>query len=451
MSAQSAQTQKNSDQGKRQPLLWLFAPLAVALALTACGKDEQTAGAGAPPSVGYVTVKAQNIGLTTELPGRLQAYRVADVRARVPGVLQRRLFEEGSDVKAGQQLFQIDDAPYRASLQSAQASLAQAQANLMQTKALAERYQPLVAINAVSKQDYDNAVAAQRASEANVLAAQASVATAKINLGYAAVTAPISGRIGQAYVTEGALVGQTDITLLATVQQIDTLYVNFTQSATEVIKLQQDVRSGRYKVASDGSIPITVILDNGQPYSEPGHLMFTDWTVDETTGQVTLRATVPNPEKLLLPNLYVRVRLEQIQAENSFLVPQQAVTRAATGDTLYVVTPEDTVEPRQVVVGGRNGQNWVITSGLNDGDRGMVDGFQKWQMAVSGAMQAAAAQKSEEPVVVKVQPVPLDTQSNAAPAGNGPAAQPASGTPSADAQSPSDAAAPAAATEENKS
>ena len=421
MSAQEVQTinDKNSRRSRKGPGAFLMA-VAVALTLTACDKGAENGpgqGQSMPaPQVGYVTVKAENVGITNELPGRLEAYRVADVRARVAGVLERRMFEEGSDVKANQQLFQIDDAPYRASLQSAQAQLAQAEANLMQTRSQAERYRPLVEVNAVSRQDYDNAVAAQKASEANIAAARAAITTARINLGYAAVKSPIDGRIGRALVTEGALVGQGNATELAVVQQIDPMYVNFTQPAVDTIRLQQAIRSGSYKSAgADGSVPITVVLDDGTVYPQEGRLLFTDLTVDETTGQVTLRATLPNPDKLLLPGLYVRVRLEQVQVENAFLVPQQAVTRTTSGDSLYVINAENVVEPRKVTITGRNGTNWIVTEGLSDGDRVMVDGFQKWQMAMQGAMQQAAASGQQGVPAVPVNPVPVSSNGTAEP------------------------------------
>jgi len=373
--------------------------IVVALVLAACEKSaDEGAPQGMPPvPVGYVTVKAANIGVVSELPGRLEAFRVAEVRPQVSGIILHRLFEEGSDVKAGQSLFQIDDAVYQSSLQSAQAQLAQAQASYTQAKARADRYKPLVSANAVSKQDYDDAYAAQKVAEANILAAKAAITAAKINIDYAKVLSPIDGRIGRAYVTEGALVGVTTATPMAVVQQIHPLYVNFTQTATDVIKLQQDIRDGHYKVASDGSIPVTVILENGEEYSE-GKLLFTDLTVDASTGKVSLRAEVPNPQKILLPNLYVRVRLEQATVPNAFVVPQQAVVRSAQGDTLMVITPDEKVEPRMVTIGGRDGTGWIITSGIQDGERVMVDGFIKWQ-----GMQSMAG---ENPV--KLQLIPFD-------------------------------------------
>lgn len=367
----------------------LLVPLALVVGLSGCGKDSaNNAGSGQQqlPQVGYITVQASDVGLITELPARLQAYRVADVRARVAGIVQKRLFEEGSDVEEGQQLYQIDNAPYRADLQNAQAQLAQAQASLLQTKAQAQRYKPLVSANAVSKQDYDNAVAAQKTSEANILAAQAAITNAKINLGYAAVTSPIPGRIGRSLVTEGALVGQGSATELAVVQQIDKLYVNITQSATEHIKLKEALNKGQFKTGSSGELPITIILDDGTVYPKEASMMFTDWTVDEATGQVTLRALLENKDKMLLPGLYVRVRLQQAKAENAFLVPQLAVTRGSGGDTLYVIAEKDLLELRPITISGRNGNNWVVTDGLKPGDRVVVDGLQGWQRATQIAM-----------------------------------------------------------------
>ncbi|MDF1485557.1 efflux RND transporter periplasmic adaptor subunit [Ramlibacter sp. H39-3-26] len=358
--------------------------IALAVALAACGKkDEGAAAQGAgggkppPPQVGVVKVTPGVVGLTTELPGRLEASRVAEVRARAAGILQKRKFTEGSDVKAGQTLFQIDDAPYRAALESAQASVAQAEANAAQARALAERYRPLVAANAVSKQEYDNAVAAQKTSEANIAAAKAAVTTAQINLGYATVTAPISGRIGRALVTEGALVGQGTPTELAVIQQIDPLYVNFTQSAADALKLKANLASGKYKQAGTGAASVSVMLEDGSIYGRTGRLLFTDLTVDPTSGQVTLRAEIPNPEKLLLPGLYVRVHIEQAKVDGGILLPQQAVTRSANGDTVMVVGADNHLAPRPVKLGPAQGNNWVVLDGLQAGEQVMVDGFQK--------------------------------------------------------------------------
>jgi membrane fusion protein (multidrug efflux system) len=360
--------------------LALFAVSAAAL-LAACGQGSaQPGGFGnmPPPEVAVVTVQPGEVGLVTELPGRTEASRVAQVRARAAGIVLKRVFREGTDVRAGQPLFQIDPAPYQAQAASAQATLAQAQANLGQAAALAQRYKPLVEANAVSKQDYANAVAAEKAAEAQVAAAKAQVQTAQINLGYATVTAPISGRIGRALVTEGALVGQGEATPLATVQQIHPMFVNFTQSSTEVIQLRRALAAGRLKRAPGlESAQVKVVLEDGTEYPQPGRLLFSDLTVDPTSGQVTLRAEVPNANGLLLPGMYVRVRLEQAKVGNAILLPQQAVTRSGQGDTVMVVDKEGKVAPRPVKVGAQQGSNWVIEKGLNPGEQVIVEGFQK--------------------------------------------------------------------------
>ena len=333
---------------------------------------------GMPPAqVGVVTVTPGDVGLVTELPGRLEASRVAQVRARAAGILQKRLFREGSDVQAGQALFEIDASPYQAAYASAQAAQARAEANLMQATAQAERYKPLAAAQAVSQQDYVNAQAAQKQAEADVASAKAAVQNARINLGYASVTAPISGRIGRALVTEGALVGQGEATPLAVVQQIDPVYVNFTQPAGEVMKLRNALESGQLKRAGTQAASVRVVLEDGTEYPRAGKLLFSDLTVDTTTGQVSLRAELPNPGGTLLPGLYVRVRLEQAQAGNAITLPQQAVTRSPQGDSVMVVGADGKVQPRPVKVGGQQGGQWVILDGLKSGEQVMVDGFQK--------------------------------------------------------------------------
>ncbi len=332
-----------------------------------------------PIEVGVVTVQPQDVALVTELPGRLEAARVAQVRARAAGIVQERLFREGSDVKAGQPLFRIDAAPYQQQVASAQATLARAQANQGQARALAERYRPLVEANAISKQDYANAVAAQQAANAEVAAAEAAVRTAQINLNYALVTAPISGRIGRALVTEGALVGQGEPTPLATIQQIHPLFVNITQSSSEILALRRAVEQGRLK--GGGSAPAKVLLEDGTEYNQPARLLFADLSVDPTSGQVALRAEVPNPNGLLLPGMYVRVLLQQATASNAILLPQQAVTRSQQGDSVMVVGEGGKVAPRQVKVGSAQNGQWVILDGLKPGEQVVADGFQKMQMA----------------------------------------------------------------------
>jgi membrane fusion protein (multidrug efflux system) len=363
--------------------------LFVVLLLAACGKSEApVAGAGGgmpPPEVGVVVATPGDVGLITELPGRLEASRVAQVRARAAGILQKRLFREGSDVKAGQPLFAIDAAPYAAALQSAEATLARAQANLTQAAALAERYKPLVAANAVSQQEYANAVAAKKQAEADVAAGRAAVQTARINLGYASVTAPISGRIGRALVTEGALVGQGEATQLAVGQRIDPVYVNFTQSAGEVMRLRRALADGQLqRAASSEAARVRVVLEDGSEYASLGKLLFSDLTVDATTGQITLRAEVPNPKGELLPGLYVRVRLEQAQVANAITLPQQAVTRTQQGDKITVVGADGKRSQRTVKVGAARNNQWVVLEGLKEGEQVMVDGFQKLQMMPPG-------------------------------------------------------------------
>jgi membrane fusion protein (multidrug efflux system) len=374
--------------------------------LAACGQKSPDAAGGKPPppTVGVIVVAPRPVGLATELPGRLDATRVAQVRARVAGILQRRVFTEGAEVKAGQLLFRIDDAPYRAALASAQASLARAQATLTQAAAQAERDQPLLAANAISQQDYVNAVAAQKTAEADVASAKAAVQTAQINLGYAAVTSPIAGRIGQALVTEGALVGQGDATELAVVQQINPMYVNFTQPAADVLRLRKAVAGGQYRRAGGQGASVHLVLDDGSDYGHTGKLLFSDLSVDPTSGQITLRAEVPNPDGVLLPGMYVRVRLEQVQASDGIVVPQQAVTRGPTGDSVMVVAADGKVASRPVKIGSSVDGQWVVLSGLQAGEKVMVDGFQKlrgdapvqtvpWTPpgAASGAASGAAA------------------------------------------------------------
>lgn len=371
----------------RAPFVLCVAMAAAAVLLVACGAKDSAqaaapaAGGGMPPvEVGVVTVAPTDVGLTTELPGRLEASRVAQVRARAAGIVQQRLFKEGSDVKAGQALFRIDAAPYAAALASAEAQLARAQANLGQATATVERYRPLVAQRAVSQQDFVNAESAQKLAQADVAVAQASVQTARINRDYANVTSPISGRIGRALVTEGALVGQGEATQLAVVQQIDPLYVNFTQSAAEVLQLTRAIEAGRFKRSGAQAAAVRVVLDDGTEHPQAGKLLFADLSVDSTSGQVTLRAEVPNPGGKLLPGLYVRVRLEQAKASNAIGLPQQAVTRTQQGDTVTLIDGEGKRVPRTVKISGQQNGQWVVTDGLKAGEQVMVDGFQKLMM-----------------------------------------------------------------------
>ncbi len=355
-----------------------------------------------------VTVKPRTLELSSELPGRLEASRVAQVRARAAGILQKRVFSEGSEVKAGQVLFRIDPAPYEAAYASAQAVQARAQANLTQAAAQAERFKPLLDANAISKQEYINAVSAQKQGEAEVAAAKAALLTAQINRGYATVTAPIAGRIGRALVTEGALVGQGEPTPLALIQQIDPMYLNFTQPAAEVLRLRRDIESGRVKRAGGGDArQVKIVLDDGSLYEYPGKLLFSDLSVDQSTGQVTLRAEVPNPKGLLLPGMYVRVRLDQARLDDAITLPQQAVTRGPTGDSVMVVGADGSVAPRQIKVGSVQQGQWLVLDGVKPGEQVMVDGFQKlrggpvkpvpWSASAAGAAPARGASASAGP------------------------------------------------------
>ncbi len=403
---------RSSSRTSSQWRIQALATLGLSLMLLACGQDKGgAAGPGAtgamppPAEVGVITVKLTEVGLLTELPGRLEASRVAQVRARAAGIVQKRLFTEGSQVRANQALFQIDASPYQAALASALATVAKAEANQMQAKAQAERYQPLIEAKAISQQEFVNAQAALKLADADVAAARAAVQTARINLAYASITAPISGRIGRALVTEGALVGQGEATPMAVIQQIDPMYVNFTQSAAEVMALRRQLESGQLKRAGGQAASVRLVLEDGSEYAKPGKLLFSDLTVDSTSGQITLRAEVPNPNGVLLPGLFVRVRLEQAQASSAFTLPQQAVTRSPQGDSVMVVGSDGKVAPRPVKVGAQQRGQWVILDGLQSGDQVMVDGFQKlrgdapvkpvpWQAPGSAPAKAASAAAS---------------------------------------------------------
>lgn len=352
----------------------------VALALSSCGKADEAAQGGQPagreapaPVVGVVTVHPQTVALTVELPGRLESLRTADVRAQVGGIIQKRLFQEGSYVRAGQPLYQIDSSTYEASLESARAQLATAQATLAKADADLARYKPLVAADAISKQEYDAAVTAKRSAEAGVKAAQAAIKSAGISLNRSRITAPISGFIGQSKVSEGTLLNAGDTTVLATIRQTNPMYVNVTQSASEVMKLRRQIAEGKL-LAADGAIAVGIKFDDGTVYPEKGRLLFADPTVNESTGQITLRAAVPNDQNILMPGLYVRVLMDQVAADNAFVVPQQAVTRGAK-DTVMIVNAQGGMEPREVTVAQQQGTNWIVTSGLKDGDKVVVEGI----------------------------------------------------------------------------
>ena len=359
---------------------------AAMLSLAACGKDEQAAGPGGqmpPPEVGVVTMQPADVALSRELVGRLSAYRSADVRARVPGVLQRRLYEEGSDVRKGQPLFQIDPAQLQATLAQAQGALAQAQANAANSRAAAERARTLIDDKFISRADYDNAIAAERTSGAAVQAAQAAVQAARINLGYATVRAPISGRAGKQQVTEGALVGQGDATLLTTVEQLDPMYVNFSMGVSELAQVRQ---------GASGDRAVRIMLPDGTPYDRPGVLDFSGDVVDPATGAVSLRARIDNPGGRLLPGTYVTVQAVLGEAQDVFLVPQAAVQRDAQGAYVLVVGKDGMVARKAITTGQAQGSNWIVQDGLAAGDQVIVSGLQR---AIPGQPAKAAPVAAE--------------------------------------------------------
>jgi membrane fusion protein (multidrug efflux system) len=325
-----------------------------------------------------VTTSFASVPIQSELPGRTEAYRVAQVRARVAGIVQKIRFDEGRDVKEEQDLFQIDAAPYKATLGSAQASLAKAEANLAQAQALAERNKPLMDAQAISQQEYLNSVAAFKQAQADVALAKAAINTAQLNVDYAQVRSPISGRIGRPLVTEGALVGQGEATPLAIVQQIDPIYVNFTQSASEVMRLRTALQNGKLQStpASKASV-VQLVLEDGRNYPLPGQLLFSDLTVDASTGQVTLRAKFPNPKAMLLPGMFVRVQTQQATATEAILLPQQAVLRSSESDSVKVVAADSKVSVRKIKVQGSREGQWVVLEGLKEGEMVVVEGFQK--------------------------------------------------------------------------
>jgi membrane fusion protein (multidrug efflux system) len=380
--------------------------------LAGCGEkpaNAQAPGAAMPPpEVAVVTVTPQRLALTTELPGRLEAARTAQVRARVPGIVTKRVFREGSDIKAGDLLFRIDPAPFQAALNSVEAAVARAEANVAQANLKAQRYKPLVETAAISKQEYDDALTTQKQAAADLAAARAARETARLNLGYATVTAPISGRIGRALVTEGALVGQGEATPLALVQQLDPIYVNITQSAADALQLQRAMANGELKSAGKGQAKVKLLTEDGRPYPHEGKLLFSDMTVDQSSGAITLRAEVPNPDRFLLPGMYVRARIDQAVNEQAITVPQQAVQRDAAGSSsVLLVGADGKVAVQPIKAESAQGNAWIVSEGLKAGDQVIVEGFQKakpgapvkavpWRQAAANPA-AGAAQAEQKP------------------------------------------------------
>ena len=350
----------------------LFAAL-----LTACGDNGGAMPEMPPPAVGVMTVSSASHALRETLPGRLEASRVAEVRARVSGIVEQRLFTEGSDVKAGELLFRIDDAPYAARRDAAEASVASADAALYQARYQAERYESLRQDNAVSEHDLVRAKAELKQAEAALLAARAELKAATIDLQYTRVTAPVSGRIGRGFVTEGALVSQAEATPMALIQQIDPMYINLQQDSRRQFQRYLAASAGRLTLQQRDAVDIELLLDDGSVYPHKGRLLFSDINVDSGTGQRTLRVEMPNPDGLLLPGMFVQARLAQVVYEQAFLLPQQAVMRSDQGDSVFVVGKDNVLQLRQVTVAGSSEGRWLVVDGLQDGDVVMTDGFQK--------------------------------------------------------------------------
>ncbi|EJB6974505.1 efflux RND transporter periplasmic adaptor subunit [Enterobacter hormaechei] len=357
----------------------LYGFIVCAALLTGCDGQENPQQHAQAPQVSVHIVKSAPLAVTTELPGRTDAYRVAEVRPQVSGIILHRNFTEGSDVKAGESLYQIDPATYQAAYDNAKGELVKAQAAANIAHLTVKRYVPLVGTQYVSKQEYDQAVATAQQADASVVAAKAGVESARINLAYTKVTSPINGRIGKSSVTEVALVTNGQSTALATVQQLDPIYVDVTQSSSDFMRLKQQTSLQKGDTSS-----VELLMENGQPYPLKGTLQFSDVTVDESTGSITLRALFPNPQHMLLPGMFVRARIDEGTQPDAILVPQQGVTRTPRGDaTVLVVNEKNQVESRTVVAPQAIGDRWLITEGLKNGDRVIISGLQKVRPGVT--------------------------------------------------------------------
>jgi len=356
---------------------WI-AVVALASALLSCSGAKAPAGPQGPPEVGVITLATRSVGIVDELPGRTVAYRVAEVRPQVSGIVQKRLFAEGSDVRVGEQLYQIDPSSYSAALRSAEAALQRAQANREKAKLLQDRYGPLRENNLVSQQAYDDAVTGFSAAEADVAAAKAQVESARINVVYCQVLSPIAGRIGRTLVTEGALVTSQQSTPLALVQQLDPIYVDITQSSVEMLKLQRALANGALQRDEKNEAEVSLTLEDGSEYAEHGKLQFAEVSVDPSTGAVVLRALFPNPQRELLPGMFVRAQLTQAMKSEALLVPQRGVTRNQRGEAVVLVVGNDNrVVERMVTTARVIGNDWLIDTGLQAGERVILDGLQK--------------------------------------------------------------------------
>lgn len=362
----------------RSSLMAIALLLLAALTTTGCNKKQPPMPPAGPPEVSVITIQPQRVVITSELSGRTSAHLTSEVRPQVGGIIKKRLFTEGSEVQAGQLLYQIEPASYEAALASAKANQARAEATLGSIRLKAQRYQELVAINAVSQQDNDDAQATLKQAEAELSAAKAAVETARINLAYTRITAPIAGRIGRSAVTEGALVTASQPAALASIQQLSTMYVDVTQSSAELLKLRQNIASGQLKQGGANQARVKLLLEDGSSYPLTGTLKFSEVTVDQSTGSITLRATFPNPKQLLLPGMFVRAVLEEGINEQAILVPQRGVTRNPKGEAMVmVVGAEEKVEPRLITAVRTVGENWLVSDGLKAGDRVILEGIQK--------------------------------------------------------------------------
>jgi membrane fusion protein (multidrug efflux system) len=364
----------------RANLITILLILIAGMILTSCEKKNTTVGKSrsTPPEVGVIVVQPQRVTLTTELPGRTSAYLIAEVRPQIGGIVQKRLFTEGSDVKVGEILYQIDPATYQAAYNSAKASLARAEANVINARLKAERYRELVKNNFVSQQDYDDVNAAFKLAEADIEAGKAALETARINLAYTRITAPISGRIGRSTVTDGALVTANQPAAMATIQLLSSMYVDVTQSSAELLQLKQNLASGLLKNSTTDQARVKLVLEDGSAYSLSGTLKFSEVTVDQSTGSITLRAIFPNPKQILLPGMFVRAILEEGVNDHAILVPQRGVTRSPDGNAMVmVVNGEEKVESRAIKVVRTVGDNWLVSEGLKAGDRVILEGLQK--------------------------------------------------------------------------
>ena len=421
------------------PLRTLALTCAVAVALAACKEPEQQTPP--PPEVGVIEARPQTLPLQRELVGRLSPYRSSDVRARVPGVLLKRVYEEGSEVKQGQTLFLIDPAPLRAELSASEAQLASARASYANARVAAERARSLAPQAYVSKADVDNAESAERTAQAAVRQAEAAVSSSRISLGYAEVKAPISGVAGKQQVTEGALVGQGDVTLLTTVDQLDPLYVNFSLSVDELTQLRAAQSQGALALSGDGKATVQVKLSNGDTYGQSGTLDFSSTTVDPNTGAVSLRAVLPNPERVLLPGSFVSFQATLGERNNAYLVPQPALQRDATGGYLMVVGTDGKVIRRNVRTDGAQNGNWLVTEGLQPGDKVVVAGIQKVKEGAPATAKPWTPQQGNG----QGQPGAAAAAAGQAPAAEGrPPADAASGQPAPQAPAPAAQAEPAA-------